>query len=94
MKKLLCMLLLTVSLAACGSGEPKADMSTNEKMEQSLDEMSKKLSPEDATKLKNAVVAISINLAMANAGDQEKTLEALKEKLNGKTAKEIIDMAK
>lgn len=44
--------------------------------------------------LKGAITKISFQVAFASGGDEEKMMALLKEKLQGKTAKEIIEMAK
>ena len=57
--------------------------------------MLKELSPEDQMKLQAAMAKVYMSSAFSavGAGDAENLMEKINEKLDGKTAKEIIAMA-
>ncbi|MEG0280584.1 MAG: DUF6694 family lipoprotein [Morganella sp. (in: enterobacteria)] len=92
MKKILAVIALSFVLAGCG--EATLDMSTQETAKESITTMEKDLSPEDARELKGAITKIGFQAAFASGGDEAKMMAAMKEKLQGKTAKEIIELAK
>ena len=92
MKKLLAVIALSFALTACG--DSTLDMSSPQAAQESIAKMEKDLSPEQSRELKGAITKISFQVAFASGGDEEKMMALLKEKLQGKTAKEIIEMAK
>ncbi|CDH04270.1 conserved hypothetical protein [Xenorhabdus bovienii str. oregonense] len=91
MKKIILPLLLSIFLVGCG-GEPTFDASNDEAMKASAEKMAKNMSPEEMEKFEKAFLKLSMkSVLVAKDGDDALTL--MKEKLNGKTAKQIIEMA-
>ncbi|WP_155272329.1 DUF6694 family lipoprotein [Xenorhabdus bovienii] len=83
--------LLSMFLVGCG-GEPTFDASNDEAMKASAEKMAKNMSPEEMAKFEKAFLKLSMqSVLVAKDGDDALTL--MKEKLNGKTAKQIIEMA-
>ena len=81
-------LFLALGLAACSS-EPTFDATNDQTMEASMQEMTK----EEKMELGQAVMSIAMQVGFSSMGDEEKIEKELKEKLHGKTAKEIIEQA-
>ncbi|MBW5406851.1 DUF6694 family lipoprotein [Morganella morganii] len=92
MKKLLAVIALSFALTACG--DATLDLTSQKTAQESIAKMEKDLSPEQARELKGAITKISFQAAFATGGDEDKMMAAMKDKLQGKTAKEIIEMAK
>lgn len=99
--KLLKIILLAFTLsllAACG--QPKVDGSSDEAMKKSIEKIGKSLSEDEKKKFQQAVVAIAFSEAMSGmdmgkmmrgeSPDPEEMQAKVREKLNGKTAQEII----
>ncbi|OCF94489.1 hypothetical protein A9G08_01770 [Gilliamella sp. wkB195] len=91
-KKLLAVSLLSFVLVGCGDDGPKIDLSNQETYATSIQKATEKLSDSDKLAFGRAVtkVASAAALNQANAGDQNKIFTEMKNKLDGKTAKEII----
>ncbi|WP_350305178.1 DUF6694 family lipoprotein [Photorhabdus viridis] len=80
----------TVSfLSACG-GEPTIDFSSKVATQESVKKMKENLSPEDSKRLDRAIMKIGMQAAFVSGDDEQKMQNLLKEKLKGKTAKQII----
>ncbi|NQZ57867.1 MAG: hypothetical protein HRT88_10445 [Lentisphaeraceae bacterium] len=95
MKKL--MMSLLVLLLMAGGGDKKIDASTDEAMTQSIEEIKESLSGEKKKEFSEAVklVALSgIGNLFAAAMNPDGVQDKLKEKLQGKTADEVIAAAR
>ncbi|HEK2897795.1 TPA: hypothetical protein SMT94_001932 [Proteus mirabilis] len=91
MKKLLIVTALSLFLVGCG-GDPKLDMTTEDTAKATMTEMRKNLSPEDDAKLQKTLAKISMQAAFVAGNDKDELKKLLMEKVNGKTAQEIIEM--
>lgn len=85
-------LFFAVTLAAC-SGEPTFDATNDQTMEASMEEMTKDMTEEEKMELGQAVMSIAMQVGFSSMGDEEKIEKELKDRLHGKTAKEIIEEA-
>lgn len=79
-------------LSACGA--PTIDASSEEAMQESMEEVTKDMTEAEKTEFGMAFMQVSMKVAMGNMSDPEKAEEALKEALDGKTAEDIIEMGK
>ena len=86
-------LFLAFGLAACNS-EPTFDATNDQTMEASMEEMTKDMTEAEKMELGQAVMSIAMQVGFSSMGDEEKIEKELKEKLHGKTAKEIIELSK
>lgn len=91
MKKLAIILMSLTLLTACG--EKKIDVSTKESFGNSVQEIAKSLNEADQKAFQQAIVKITVASAFEAKGDEAQIQELLKEKLNGKTAAEVISLA-
>ncbi|TEA26289.1 DUF6694 family lipoprotein [Candidatus Schmidhempelia bombi] len=93
LKKLLAISLLSFFLIACGDDTPKFDLSSIETYETSGKRVVEKLNDADKENLARVIIKLSIaaGLNMENEGDQDKIFAEIRRKLDGKTAKEIIN---
>ena len=92
-KKLLAVSLLSFALVGCGGDDgPKIDFTTLETYTSSVQAATEKLSDTDKAAFARALVNVTAKAATnpANNRNDAKIAEELKNKLNGKTAKEII----
>ena len=91
-KKLLAVSLLSFALIGCGDDAAKIDFTTQDTFTSSVKKASEKLNDADKIAFARAIVKATAAAATNpdNAGDEAKVKEDLKNKLNGKTAKEII----
>lgn len=78
-------------LTACG--EKKIDASTTESLQNSVQEISKSLNGDELKAFQQAIVKISVATAFETKGDEVKTQEAIKNKLDGKTVAEVLEIA-
>lgn len=91
MRRLVLVIGMALVLSACGS--PKIDTSTKESMQASVEKVKKALPPEKQKKFEDAVAVVAMDgignifAAAANADDAERRV---KERLNGKTADQVI----
>ncbi|UXN03686.1 MULTISPECIES: DUF6694 family lipoprotein [unclassified Bartonella] len=93
MKKFLGLLAVALMVSACGS-EPTIDMSDATKATESTQKVVEKLSAEDKVKFQQAVAKIMADIIATGETDQAKMEAALKDKIQGKTGKQIIEMNK
>ncbi|WP_294612410.1 DUF6694 family lipoprotein [uncultured Gilliamella sp.] len=91
MKKLIIILISVMLLTACG--EKKIDASTTESFKKSVEEISKSLNEADQIAFQQAIVKITMVTALKTQGDNVKFEEIFKEKFNGKTVAEVIEIA-
>lgn len=89
-KKLLAVLVVSFVLVGCGDGSPKMDVSSKETFQTSMTEMSAKLDPQDKDDFGRAVMKVLFAAGAEFGNDEAKIQQSLKDKLGGKTAKEII----
>ncbi|OWO79292.1 hypothetical protein B5C26_21175 [Photorhabdus luminescens] len=89
MKKVLLPLFFVSFLSACG-GEPTIDFSSKAATQGSVKKMKENLSLEDSKRLDRAIMKIGMQAAFVSGDDEQKMQNLLKEKLKGKTAKQII----
>lgn len=78
--------------AACGNSEPRIDTSSEDAFRESMEKVMKKLSLDEQNKLKQAIQTITVknsNFLNVNTGKQK-----MMELVNGKTAQEVIELAK
>lgn len=91
MKKLIIATVFAFILSGCGR-EPTLDMTNEETAKASMSEMRKGLTPEDDQKLVALSKKIAFQAAFIAGNDRDELKRLLKEKMDGKTAKEIIEM--
>ncbi|WP_223579720.1 DUF6694 family lipoprotein [Kangiella taiwanensis] len=95
MKKITYLLIacaMTLLLTACGA--PTIDASSEQAMQESMEEITKDMTEAEKTEFGMAIMAVSMKVAMSNMGNPEKAEEAVQDALDGKTAEEIIEMSK
>ena len=95
MKKITYLLIAcakTLLLTACGA--PTIDASSEQAMQESMEEITKDMTEAEKTEFGMAIMAVSMKVAMSNMGNPEKAEEAVQDALDGKTAEEIIEMSK
>lgn len=95
MKKISYLLIacaMTLFLTACGA--PTIDASSEQAMQESMEEITKDMTEAEKTEFGMAIMSVSMKVAMSNMGNPEKAEEAVQEALDGKTAEEIIAMSK
>lgn len=92
MKKLLIVLLSVTLLTACG-GEKKVDVTSKESFKSSVQEIAKSLNDTEKQAFQKAIVKITLISGLEANGDETKVQEILKNKVNGKTASEVIKIA-
>ena len=95
MKKISYLLIacaMTLLLTACGA--PTIDASSEQAMQESMEEITKDMTEAEKTEFGMAIMSVSMKVAMSNMGNPEKAEEAVQEALDGKTAEEIIAMSK
>ncbi|QIQ20692.1 DUF6694 family lipoprotein [Zophobihabitans entericus] len=90
MKKLLIVLLCTVFLSACG--EKRIDTSTKESFQQSILAVANDLNTEDKTAFEHALTKLGFEASAYAKGSQIQRYQFLTEKLNNKTAMEVIEL--
>ena len=92
-KRIFVLFILLMSLIVVSCGGPKIDGSSQEKFDKSLKKMNEKLTEDEKDKLTEAMIAIAFeNLDFEDLlfADTEDYSDEIKEKLDGKTAKQII----
>ncbi|MCX8650447.1 hypothetical protein J3U21_09025 [Gilliamella sp. B2776] len=92
MKKLSIALISLVLLTGCG--DKTIDASSAENLKKSISEMANKLQDNQLQSFNISIGRIMINSAIEAAGDAKKKQEIIKNKINGKTAAEIIKIGK
>ncbi|HGN1344046.1 TPA: DUF6694 family lipoprotein [Pseudomonas aeruginosa] len=90
MKKFLTVAVLSLFLIGCGEAKFKA--SSTDEIKQSMQSMKEELPAEQFAQLQKAVLKTMFEVGSTKGSDQEKQ-QLFKDKLDGKTAKEIIEMA-
>jgi hypothetical protein len=87
--------LLTVSLLAllAGCGAPTLDASSEESLKASMQKVNAELTPEKQAELKKALASLAFRGIMSVPSDSDGAITGFQEKLNGKTAEEVIEMA-
>lgn len=90
MKKLLVVAALSLFLVGCG--EPKIDASSDAAMKESIAAVQKDLSDSDKVKFNKSIMRIIAQVGFDFKTTEEEKDKALRAKLDGKTAKEIIEM--
>lgn len=83
--------VVVFSLILVGCGDKKINMSTEEEAKISVEEIRQSLSKEDKELFDNSIKKIALKEA-AVAKTQQDAINNFKAKINGKTAKEIIEM--
>lgn len=91
--KIVLVAVFALALAACSS-EPTLDASSEEAMEKSVEIMTVDMTEAEKMAFGMAIASIAMEVGFANMGDEEKMEAAIKEKLDGKTVQEILDMQK
>ncbi|QYN44230.1 MULTISPECIES: DUF6694 family lipoprotein [unclassified Gilliamella] len=89
-KKLLAVFVVSFVLVGCGDGSPKVDASSKSAFQASMKEISETLKGEDSDNFKKAILKIVLAASFETGGDEAKIQQILEEKLDGKTAKEIL----
>lgn len=92
--KYLLIVMFTSLITACGS--PELNTSTDETIMSSMQDIMSELSPEDQEKFLISLTEIYMNSAMSSIGSNKSPEEmklSVNSKLDGKTAKEIFDLA-
>ena len=88
MRKLLFVLISVVLLTGCG--DKTIDASSPENLKKSISEMVSELQGDQLQSFNISMGRIMINSAIEAAGDEKKKQAIIKNKINGKTASEII----
>lgn len=89
-KKLVVVFVFSFVLIGCGDGSPKIDASSKPAFQASIKEISSNLKGEDGDNFKKIIFKIVLAASFESGGDETKIQQILKEKLDGKTAKEIL----
>lgn len=90
-RKLVTVLVVSFILVGCGEGLPKIDASSKSAFQASMKEISATLEGEDKDNFNRAIIGVVVAASFQVGNDEDKIQQILKEKLNGKTAKEIIE---
>lgn len=91
MKKLFFILLSVALLTGCG--EKKLDLTSQDTFKTSAQAIAKDLKGDDQESFKKALVKITMVSALEAQGDGDKINQILKDKLDGKTAADVIKIA-
>lgn len=94
MKKIVMAIALAFTLAACGDNVKKVDASSASKYTESVQAISKELSPEKQVQFAQALAKISATAFAEANSDQTKAFDIIKGKINGKSADDVIAAAK
>ncbi|MEM7179337.1 MAG: DUF6694 family lipoprotein [Spirochaetota bacterium] len=87
------LLLLLLTLFACS--KPKIDATSDETMRDSMQAIAKSLPEEEKEEFGKALQAVMLFTGMSSLGKgKEEMQKVIKEKLHGKTAEDIMEMAK
>jgi len=92
LKKLSLILVLAAGLAACG--EPKIDTSSDEAFKKSVAKIEEKLSQKEKEDFAMSLGLLTLTVAMEAVKEGKSPEDALNKKIHGKTASEIIELAK
>ncbi|MFQ1008144.1 hypothetical protein B6D12_10435 [Gilliamella apicola] len=90
MKKLLIVVISTGLLIGCS--DKTIDASSSENLQKSISEMVNELQDDQLQSFNISIGRIMINSAIEAAGDEKKKQEIIKNKINGKTVSEVIEI--
>ena len=92
----ICIVLLVAMFVGCGGG-PVIDGSSDEAFKESLEKVRASLEPEQATEFDKALMVVGFNsmgVLFSNPTSPEEMMVKMKKDLDGKNAKQVIEMAK
>lgn len=89
LKRLTVLFAILFLLTACG--EQKFDGRSDQKFQTSMKAIEQTLNEEQKQNLMNTLLQISLQAALETKGDRQKIAAIIRNKLDGKTAQEVIE---